>query len=168
VPEPCRQSVNSEGMPQIVHPRLVACPIVAGNARLLAYPLKGLVRRIGFDLRSIFGQKERRIWYWFFLMVRSMVSEQYVAEIGTDRNHSGAVRAAALNVDTSPAKVHITLLEFNCLADHHAGSVQKQQQGPKGATVDDAVKLPLDNSGRQEQPPEFGPRVNVGHKCLCR
>jgi hypothetical protein len=155
-------------MPQIVHPRLVACPIVASNARLFAYPLKGLVRRIGFDLPSIPGHKEWRIAHCRFLMVHSMVSEQYVAEIGTDRNHSGAVLAAALNVDPSPAKIYITLFEFNCLADHCAGSIQKQEQGTKGATVDDAVKLPLDDSGRHEQPLELGPRVNVGHKCLYR
>jgi len=65
--EPCCQSVDREGISQVLHPRLVTCSVIAGNAGFLAYFLEGLACRARFDLRSILGQKELRRAYRLLL-----------------------------------------------------------------------------------------------------
>ena len=149
--EPCRQPVDRERVSQIVNPRLVTCFVMAGNARFLAHSLKGLVRRIAFDLLAVFCQKEVGIMHRILgRMVLSMVSEQDFVEIRTKWNFTGTIDTTAPNVDASPAKIHVFALQLNCLSEHGAGGIKKQEQRAKGARINHAVELALHSAGGHE------------------
>src|ERR1700733_14492064 len=101
-------------------------------------------------------------------MVRSMILQQNVVEIGTNRNFSRPAGQAAVKGDSSPAEVHVAAFQLNRLAKARAGSIEKQEQCAKGASADHGVQSSLSDPGGDQQPSEFRPRINVRHKCLCR
>ena len=137
-------------MPQIVNSGLVACFVVARNARFLAHSLKGLVRRVAFDLLSVLCQKEAGIVHRFVPMVLPMIFKQDFEEIGADRDFTRTVDAAAPNLNASSTKVYVFALQLKCLAEHRAGGIKKQEQGTKGTRMNHAVELALHSAGGRE------------------
>jgi hypothetical protein len=68
-------------MPQIMHPRLITCPIIADNTSYSAKPLKCLPYGSLLESISFFG--EEKVWsiYLVLSVIRDVISPQHLVQV---------------------------------------------------------------------------------------
>src|SRR4029077_18358675 len=98
--------MNRKTMPQIMHPRLITCPIIADNPSYSAKPLKCLPYGSLLEGISFFGEEEVWSIHLVLSVIRDVISRQHLVQIRANRNLSRTIEPSGVDDDYSPFEIH--------------------------------------------------------------
>ena len=149
-------------MAQVVKPGLKTGPVITLHAGTGAQPSEHILRGSSRQGSPRSRDEERRFWIEV-CQSPSRVGSQGDREIRTNGHEPCLVELAFANREDSGGEIHIGQGEGQCLTDPQTSAIQQQNEHPAGMGLQFAARV-LADSGGVEQPPEFVPRVDVGHE----
>ena len=155
-----------EGMPKVMQARLATCAAQTRYASFLAQALEGSFRLLARHAIGLPSSQERRRGRSPCWPLQHYVMPKSLEQVMAHRNESALVELALTNCEYTSGEIKVGQAEPDRLADAQPGSVEEEQQHPKGMRLQQpALALAL---GGVEKPAHILRGVNVWLELLGR